>query len=87
MVDKWVPPTLDAFNLNAINKNTINLIALIANIPQTCEDFIIDPVEEKGNQILENIIKIEKEMLKVKENVANMVSQITVDSDLENNLE
>ncbi len=79
----------DSFNLNEINKNIIDLVKELTNISKICEDYILSPTDNNGENIIDTMEKSEKILLKVKNNIVKMIETIDTDevdiTSIENN--
>ena len=67
---------VDTFNLNQIDQSILALIKDNADISILCRQYINKPDQESAKKLVEIFEKISKKMVKVKENVAIMVSEI-----------
>jgi len=64
----------DCFNLNDINESLLNIIGLYSQVNNYCINYILEPSEEKKNEIVEILLKLDDKQLKVKKNVVRMLN-------------
>ena len=67
---------VDTFNLNKIDQEILILILDSAKVSTLCRQYINTPDQESAKKLVEIFEKINKNVMKVKENVAIMVSDI-----------
>jgi len=66
----------DCFNLNAINRDLLDIIGDCVSMASVCEEYVVKLDKESGEEIVKNIENIEKNVLKVKKNIVRMVNEL-----------
>jgi hypothetical protein len=66
----------DCFNLNAINRDLLDIIGDCVSMASVCEEYVVKLDRESGEEIVKNIENIEKNVLKVKKNIVRMVNEL-----------
>ena len=66
----------DCFNLNAINRDLLDIIGDCVSMASVCEEYVVKLDRESGEEIVKNIENIEKNVLKVKKNIGRMVNEL-----------
>ena len=64
----------DCFNLNDTNESLLNIIGLYSQVNNYCINYLLEPTEEKKNEIVEILLKLDDKQLKVKKNVVRMLN-------------
>ncbi|MFA5759737.1 MAG: hypothetical protein WC942_10335 [Clostridia bacterium] len=67
----------EIFNLGEIDKNILTMINELCILSMICKKYIIDPNEENGNAIVEDVEKVGNNFSALKENIVQMITDLS----------
>jgi len=67
----------EIFNLGEIDKNILTMINELCILSMTCKKYIIEPNEENGNEIVEDLEKVGNNFSALKENIVQMITDLS----------
>ena len=71
----------DCFNIGEIDDSLLSAISLYPNMSFCCKNYILDPTDEKKQEIVKILMKIDEKQLKVKKNIVRMLNVIDGNED------
>ena len=71
----------DCFNIGEIDSSLLSAISLYPNISLCCKNYILNPTEEKKQELVKILMKMDDNQLKVKKNIVRMLNVIDGEED------